>query len=362
MTVPSGTTAPVLSISDHDDGDLERFDDYEEDEEDNECDDNCQVVFRLGRVHDPLPLMRGLDANLEILRAMTKAACDKNGSSTNLTVGECNDEMVLKALHQYLDAEREESVIFPPTWMLSLVTKNSTGELNTLESQADGSSATGVLTVTTERVVFWSMSQNDEDTKNMNQFDLVVSGEAIELHAIQPYGDGETQSTTGESSLKAEQPPCTSVYLQIRDHTDDDGEYESGLAEWTIVPSLNSGHTPENKMARATVESLFKALSKLVALHPVISDESTEHGLFGGGGWVGGDIVSRGGSELLIGGNSELEMTGDVDRSGEDEYYQMLDRLDRMLQVPEHLAVNESADEGSDGGRFDDAESDNELI
>jgi hypothetical protein len=167
------------------------------------------------------------------------------------------------------------------------------------DSEMDVENCRGTAVVTSERLIFWSEDPNDVEN------DLIIEAECIDLHAL------------------AQDP--VSVYLQIQNNSE-----ASNPLELTVLPSREEDS-----------QSLFDNVTQLIILHPIDPHEDDEDGMFAG------DFVGNDDDDDLIVNTptSQLEATP-------EEYSTMLERLDRLLVVPEDFG-NEK-----DDGRFDDADDD----
>eukprot|EP00525_Craspedostauros_australis_P005499 CAMPEP_0198123650 /NCGR_PEP_ID=MMETSP1442-20131203/38032_1 /TAXON_ID= /ORGANISM="Craspedostauros australis, Strain CCMP3328" /LENGTH=265 /DNA_ID=CAMNT_0043782883 /DNA_START=75 /DNA_END=872 /DNA_ORIENTATION=+ len=187
----------------------------------------------------------------------------------------------------------------------------------------------GLLFVTQAQMMFVSDSSSEQD--------VIVGARCIQLHAMT-------------------EDPELAVYLQVGlPDSDDNDEASDGGGEVFVHPNKDDD-----------CDVLFKALCKLISMHPVVEEDGGDGGISGGlasllmGGMAGG---GTGYSDELVWANSEMQGAGENgavtggfpdalegEDLGEDSVARaaMLEKLDGMLVVPPELEVKE--------GQFEDAD------
>mmetsp|Transcript_345 Transcript_345/g.661 ORF Transcript_345/g.661 Transcript_345/m.661 type:complete len:413 (+) Transcript_345:1-1239(+) len=254
----------------------------------------------------------------------------------------------------------------------------------------------GELLITSVRVLFIAQNKKQNET-NQNQFnDVAIDGRCIALHAMdsEPSTDDENESPLShiycqlsDSSADDENMgfPSASIGMVAPtniaedEHAGGDGQLDEednvcggddGTVEVYFKPvKCESKASPED-----SCQALFDALTHLASLNAVDDSNENGGGLFsmlsmmaGMGGFENGEMIMAdddeddGDDDMVIrfgGGNNLVENDDESDGAAEAERAAMLQRLDDMLVVPPELRIS-SDDEG---GQFDDADEDDEIL
>jgi hypothetical protein len=199
-------------------------------------------------------------------------------------MGDRNPQILRGKLANLSELRGETPVLVSETVLLSDAVRATWKDEN---DQVVFESVSGNVIVTIDRILFVATTQEASD--------IAVDSECILLHAT------------------SQDPP--SIYLQLQEVTAE----MAAPFEFTFIP-----------YKEASCQPFFEAISKLVSMHPIDTEE--------------GDDDEEGDEGLMFMGPVAVE-NNEVTVA---ERQAMLDRLDELLEVPLHL---EALD-----GQFDDAD------
>jgi len=201
------------------------------------------------------------------------------------------------------------------------------------------------LIVTSRRLLAVSCSEQDSDK------DIMLNAQGISLHAL-----------TSEPERTIYCQLCENIHISCCDEDDtveenDNEEDDSYVTKELIIEPVTGNNEQDSS---DLCESLFKALSKLIALNPV--DDGDEDQTFGGGsiGDMLGLMAQAYGQGSEYGPDDEMicridpkditTYTIDGENCASDDRRRViLEHLDNVLVVPEEYEVVD--------GQFDDANS-----
>jgi len=317
-------------------------------------------------------VLRGRLANLSRLRVITNTTTTSTNSTTTPQITAC--------------LAQDESILHPPLPVLATLhyeTSNNSQAMDSTLGPTNFDNRQGYVMITTARVLFWrnaSAVNNDNDesttldpqpqTDDNTEDDLAIDAVCIDLHAISSSSSNEQDDDKDNND-----PPSSScaVYLQIQPERQAatggaalGGIFGGGLNESEETedapPLLELTLQPKDATDTASTEvacqTLFDALSQLIALHPILDDDDEEGPGFGGpGGMPEMD-------DQMVWAGSIAQDTDNGEATPE-ERQAMLERLDNILVVPPELEVHSDEDGGNGAtsrlmvqGQFDDAEDD----
>jgi hypothetical protein len=249
----------------------------------------------------------------------------------------------------------------------------------------------GELLITSIRVLFIAQNKNRSETSNNQCDDVAIDGRCIALHAMDSESSADDENEMSVSH----------IYCQLSDSSADDDIVGFQSASISMIAPTNitedehhagaddqmdeeenschgygtvevyfkpikcdSGNSPED-----SCHALFDALTTLASLNAADDSHENGGGLFsmlsmmaGMGDFGRGGMVEDDGDDDMVirfgGGNNLVENDDNSDGAAEEERAAMLQRLDDLLIVPPEFRIS-SDDEG---GQFDDADEDDEIL
>lgn len=268
----------------------------------------------------------------------------------------------------------ETSILFGPLAVLAHFC-NSAENLS-------GKDISGMVAITSNQLLFW-------ETTNVTleaTYDLRVDAVCIDLHALTTsaaYDDDEYKDAgiEGEIDTSETDNPPSIVYIQMSTGGDDDDDIDhsedetnTNLFELSLLPLVG-----DSISRQALSNQLFHAISKLISLNPINPNDIEESGCsdfsmsrdweYNGPVSIQpqhfdddsdqDDLENSNMDNMFVGLSSRMT-SGEVEATDE-ERNAMLERLDKLLIVPEEYEISDVQEMHE---QFEDAaeDSDSDLI